>query len=660
MDNKTELHYRPDVDGLRAVAVLAVIGFHTFPGRVPGGFVGVDIFFVISGFLISSIILKGLESGNFSYLRFYARRVRRIFPALILVLLASLALGWWVLLPDEYEQLGRHVIAGAFFASNFLLLSESGYFEMSGHLKPLLHLWSLGIEEQFYIVWPLCLVLIWRWPRYRIPVVAVIAAASFVLNIALVQLYPTATFYLPFTRCWELLIGALLAAASLRGDVVTAALGRIGRLEPVKTSNEIRSALSFIGAALILASMALLNPASTFPGWSALAPTLGTVLIVAAGPTALLNRRLLSARAVVFVGLISYPLYLWHWPLLSFVNIATFDADIRLQKILAVLLSLGLAIVTYLGVEQWVRRRISVKKLTTLWLAYTVPVGFASLIVLGSGFAIERGPWNINSLPQAYNQENRISRTCVASESGRFSPRINSADFCIATHSARSGTDLLVIGDSHANRLFMGIKASNPELHVLNIGRSTCLPLLDYEVKSNDSRVPLDCSPTMSNLLQRSVELSPDAVILHGFFGQAYDGRLTLLSADSMRNLAEKTFRFLTDASQKVIVVLSAPELPFDPRSCIDRPITRGNAPAECFFPKGDHQRKRSSYEPDLRAAASGFPMVSFVDPADVLCDSKSCFGIRDGVLLYDDSHHLSEQGAALVARFIKVALDKK
>src|SRR5450631_3726661 len=205
--------YRPDIDGLRAIAVMLVVNFHAFPEAMPGGFIGVDIFFVISGFLITGIIVRELDRQRFSLPGFYVRRIRRIFPALIVVLLATLVLGWLWMLPAAYAKLSADVFASAAFFSNIALLLQSGYFDIESGKKPLLHLWSLGIEEQFYLFWPLILLLIARL-RLSIPVAAsIIGVASFVLNVALIGSNPVATFYLPFTRAWELLAGAALACS---------------------------------------------------------------------------------------------------------------------------------------------------------------------------------------------------------------------------------------------------------------------------------------------------------------------------------------------------------------------------------------------------------------------------------------------------------------
>ncbi len=203
--------YRPDIDGLRAVAVLSVVGFHAFPSWVGGGFIGVDIFFVISGFLISTIIFDNLEDNSFSFIEFYSRRIKRIFPALLLVMISCFCIGWLVMFSDEFKQLGKHIAGGASFVSNFIFWGESGYFDTTAASKPLLHLWSLGIEEQFYIIWPLVLFLSWKLRFNLLAVSGMIALISFLLNLSILGEDAVAAFYSPQSRFWELLLGSVLA-----------------------------------------------------------------------------------------------------------------------------------------------------------------------------------------------------------------------------------------------------------------------------------------------------------------------------------------------------------------------------------------------------------------------------------------------------------------
>jgi peptidoglycan/LPS O-acetylase OafA/YrhL len=379
MSTTPQLHptYRSDIDGLRAVAVLSVVLFHAFPDILPGGFTGVDVFFVISGFLISTILYSNLATGRFSIADFYGRRIRRIFPALILVMASCYALGWFVLLPDEYAQLGKHIAGGAGFVQNFVLWNESGYFDNAADTKPLLHLWSLGIEEQFYIVWP---ILLWIGYRLRLNLLSLtllIAIVSFVLNIRGINVTKdlTATFYSPQTRFWELLIGATAAyltlypsakfkafvaqvIASIKSAFVVIVWNKDKQqalqgkaTSPVSNAN----LYSIAGLLILLLGMALVNKHSAFPGWWALMPTIGSVLLIIAGPTAIINRTLLSNKVMVAIGLISYPLYLWHWAILSFLRIMQGEVAPWWQRAIAVLLAVVLSTLTYKFIEKPIR-----------------------------------------------------------------------------------------------------------------------------------------------------------------------------------------------------------------------------------------------------------------------------------------------------------------
>ncbi|MFO1468211.1 MAG: acyltransferase [Steroidobacteraceae bacterium] len=328
--------YRPDIDGLRAIAVLSVVGFHSFPNWIRGGFIGVDIFFVISGYLISTIIFENLERGTFSFAEFYARRVRRIFPALWVVLAACFAFGWFVLLPDEYQQLGKHVAAGAGFVSNLVLWNESGYFDNAADTKPLLHLWSLGIEEQYYIVWPLLAWAAWKRKVGFLSMTVVVLMASFILNIREVHEDTVAAFYSPMTRFWELLTGSLLAWFALHR-----------REDLGKLNSRQRNLLSLSGVGVLGLGLVLITKESAFPGWWALLPVLGVVLVILAGPQAWLNRSVLGNPIAVWFGLISYPLYLWHWPLLVYPKITTGELTTPTQRAMLISIAILLAWATY-------------------------------------------------------------------------------------------------------------------------------------------------------------------------------------------------------------------------------------------------------------------------------------------------------------------------
>jgi peptidoglycan/LPS O-acetylase OafA/YrhL len=318
-------NYRPDIDGLRAFAVLSVVLYHAFPEVVRGGYVGVDIFFVISGCLITSIVFTEITEHRFSLTTFYGRRIRRIFPALAVCLAAVLAYGFVSLMPFELAQLGKHVFFGASFLSNIALWSESGYFDGAARLKPLLHLWSLGVEEQFYILWPALLWVAFRMKAKVGRLLVVLFLASFAINIALFITNIADDFYLPVSRFWELLAGAGLAW-----------------WRPIVLTSSARSWISISGLTALLTSVALFTPELRFPGWLALLPVAGAVAVILAGREAMVNRIVFSNRVVVFVGLISYPLYLWHWPLISYAYI------IRLSKAPTPLMAAALLAASFL------------------------------------------------------------------------------------------------------------------------------------------------------------------------------------------------------------------------------------------------------------------------------------------------------------------------
>jgi peptidoglycan/LPS O-acetylase OafA/YrhL len=373
-------NYRPDVDGLRAFAVLSVVLYHAFPEVMRGGYVGVDIFFVISGFLITSILFTEITEHRFSLATFYGRRIRRIFPALAVCLASVLAYGFVSLMPFELEQLGKHVFFGASFLSNIALWSESGYFDGAASLKPLLHLWSLGVEEQFYILWP---VLVWMAFQTKAAigrVLAVLFLSSFAINIVLSETSISDDFYLPVSRFWELLAGAAL---TWRHEIVLSA--------------HVRSWISLAGLGALLSSVALFTPEMRFPGWPALLPVAGAMGVILAGPYALVNRTVISSRPAVFVGLISYPLYLWHWPLISYAYVIRMGKPpTNLMAAALVIASFVLAWATYRFVEYPVRFGVQRHRRTQIVAVCVAALGACGLGVWNDRGVSERFPANLN------------------------------------------------------------------------------------------------------------------------------------------------------------------------------------------------------------------------------------------------------------------------
>ncbi len=481
-----QLAYRRDIDGLRAVAILSVLGFHTFPSLVRGGFVGVDVFFVISGYLITGIITAGLRDGRFSLRHFYARRVRRIFPALILVLTVCYAFGWLVLLADEYTQLSKHIAAAAGFSVNFALWAESGYFDTEGALKPLLHLWSLGVEEQFYIVWPFLLWLGWKRRINLLLLALSILAISLWLGVRTTAADASAAFYSPLTRWWEVLVGGVLALGSTSARPA---------FEDVKSS---------IGLLLIVAAVLGLSSGMPFPGWWALVPTLGAFLMIAAGPHAWVNRRLLSHPLMVWVGLISYPLYLWHWPLLVFARIHESVALPRVARVFAVLASFILASLTCQLLERPARRGGA--RVVALLVVLMGAVGSVGLYtVKRNGFDMMRFPASL----QAY--ANFKYESGVDPRGGRCwlpkdQPFANYADECV-DRGAPEQPLVFIWGDSHAGRLYTGIRqAAGARYRLAQFARDSCPPLIVW--------TPGVCVDSNALVLEKIRQTQPAVVVL--------------------------------------------------------------------------------------------------------------------------------------------------
>src|ERR1700675_1653579 len=370
--------YRPDIDGLRAVAVLLVLAYHVGIYRLRGGFVGVDVFFVISGYLISSIILSDLDSSRFSIVTFYERRVRRIFPALFVMLISTAVLAYKFLLPSEFVDFGKSFVASTFSFSNLYFLQRSGYFDAPAAMKPLLHTWSLAVEEQFYVFLPLFLVCIRKFfPNKQRIIIVFVALTSFSVSAGGSFRRHDATFYLSHTRAWELLLGTLLAMNCF----------------PAISGTLWRNVASLWGVVSILLAGFLFTSRTVFPGASALLPCVGAALIITAGKSGkTVVGRILSFRPIVFVGMISYSLYLWHWPLIVFQGadgLLTKGLSPKLTKLVVIVVSFALATLSWRFVERPFRdRRFNISRANVFRLASAAAV---LLLILGTGIVVTNG-----------------------------------------------------------------------------------------------------------------------------------------------------------------------------------------------------------------------------------------------------------------------------
>jgi peptidoglycan/LPS O-acetylase OafA/YrhL len=647
------ISYRADVDGLRALAVLPVVLFHAFPQMLPGGFIGVDIFFVISGYLITRILLNDMQAGEYSLSRFYARRIRRIFPALSLVLVFCLALGWIVLTATEYRQLAKHALGGVGFVANMVFWKEAGYFDAAADTKPLLHFWSLGIEEQFYIVWPLLLFFVFKRSWNIWWVLAVVGLASFALNVARIQIDPTGTFYSPLSRSWELALGACLAYQTVRPAQWCASV-----------VERYRSVLSFFGLLLVLIGFVVIHEARLFPGWWAVLPALGAALMMIAGPGAWLNRVVLSHRWMVGVGLISFPLYLWHWPLLSFARIIyseTPPADIRWMM---VALSVVLAWLTFVLIEKPIRRSQSKRSLIIVLSVLMVTITAAALAVYKTKGAGSRHSVALNADPASlvmgadrgvWQKECGIPESAKKILNSCYSPRDQKAQYAIwgdskgealfygLAREAQKRTDASkgawmmignvapIIGDiprvasiAHLNQYAIDSLVGNPDVKMVLVAPAARAL---FSLRDAYTREELNASPLYEE---------------------------SLLGVSNAIGVLEK-------AGKKAAFLIDHPGFP-DPRSCISGGLTNSDFLNQFLFRK-ENPRCSMTYEQYLEIneryrlwiaeLQKRHPRLIIYDPIPVVCDipGNHCGIARDGQFLYSYGDHYSDFGNSLVAK---------
>lgn len=611
----TDTTYRPDIDGLRALAVLAVVAFHAFPGRVPGGFVGVDVFFVISGYLITGIIAGEASRGTFSYLRFYARRARRIFPALIVVVVATLLLGWLILLPDEFGRLGVDALGGALFSANLVVWHEAGYFDAASVTKPLLHLWSLGVEEQFYLVWPVMLLGVWRWHRHRLAIIGAIAIVSFALNLMTVRTSPTAAFNAPWTRMWELMIGAMLAV----------------RPAVLRTPGA-RDLASLGGLLLIFTAIVRFHSELAYPGWYALAPTLGAALIIVAGQHALVNRALLTRRVAVFVGLISYPLYLWHWPLLVFTRLVLsayvppLSTSIsRIVTLAVVGLSFIVAYLTYRLAEQPLRRRSDV---TVVGGRLAFALGLTACLAL----AITLKPAPLRSGDQG---------TALAMAARRDWTTPLSPD--VVFYASGSGApEILFVGDSHTEQYYPAVKQT--------AGAMVPVPTVAFSTRGGCPFLPLvnerSCAAVYRRSMAHASEPSVRRVVIAGawplYVDEAFgrdSGGATLLRVDgrsaTLPEVRRAFFALTKDVAglramgKDVVIITSHPNLPSADPLLLAAPLRMGFVTSDRssrFAPFSLAEfRKTAAWVDEQLASVARESGARLIAPGDYLCANDVC-----------------------------------
>jgi len=611
------------------VAVLGVVIYHAFPQNLPGGFCGVDIFFVISGYLISGILYKSGGQGEFSFREFYERRARRLFPSLITMLMLCLGYGYFVLLSDEYRKLGGHVAAGTLFIQNLVFWQESGYWDVTANLKPLLHLWSLAVEEQFYIFFPPLLLLIWkrRWPM--LPLLLILMTLSLIANMIMSGVSREADFFLTPYRAWEFLAGSLLAWWHYGKDYEEEApLGNF---------------LSVAGVTLLALSMILLKEKEPYPSWRAMLPVAGSVALIAAGKRSWINRTILSHPAAVWVGLISYPLYLFHWPALSFVHIikGSHPADIYLAG--ALIVAFLLTIFTYYLVEK--PCRFSKSKATILFLSGAfILTGFFGFIVWRMEINSSISP-KANQIARAMNDKNYFDGWTVNKK----------ADKVLLASIGGSGAQVLFLGDSNTWQYAPRIKklldeSSNKDQGVLMLGSGGVPPIPGLENPEY---------PQSKNLMKRFQQLlTADPRIKVIVIGARWDlylspyeklpfycsgspiyetkGRVT-----AIKNLGQLIHE-LVGRGVKVILLLGVPTgHEFDPKNAFKRDFSGFNIKGFPKFPQIDYLLK---YSPDgtrdLMRKIGIENGATVIDPMHFLCRAGLLImENQEGPIRYDEGH---------------------
>jgi peptidoglycan/LPS O-acetylase OafA/YrhL len=625
------MDYRREIDGLRALALLPVLLFHAGFETFSGGYVGVDVFFVISGYLITSIVLRSLGEGRFSIVDFYERRMRRILPALFLVLLVSFPFAWAWMLPADMERYSAGLASVSLFASNILFWRTSGYFDGTAELKPLLHTWSLAVEEQFYLLYPLLFLLVWgRGRRAFVAVVAIGAVISFALADWSSLLRPSATFYLLPTRAWELALGALAAVYLSRHPAATG-----GPL--------VRAAASLLGLALISFAVVAFDDGTPFPGRYALLPTLGTVLIICFATRETWAGRLLGSRVLVGIGLVSYSAYLWHQPLLALARHRSLG-HVEWPLAAGLLLgSLALAALTWKYVEQPFRDRRRIARSHVFGLAATASVLFLALGLVGhrtDGFAF-RFPADQrrflehfdNSLPAlAFHMRELTGKfrdECnfydldaeVRGETTR-KPKAAIAPGCYTRDPARAHA-VFLWGDSHVQQLNPGLqKVLSPDWQLLQVASSGCVA----RIEPNDHE---DFCRHSNWFALKTIEATrPDVVVLAQADGHE-ENAIEAIGA-RLRQAGVKKVIFMgptphwTTSLPNVVVR----------RAWVDTPARLRAGVDERFI----------ELDARLKARLNGHPVVEYFSVIDRMCNARGCLVYlegqpREGLTAYDQSH---------------------
>lgn len=666
--NQAGSEYRHDIDGLRAFAVMGVILHHCGVALVGSGYAGVDVFFVISGFLIGGIVMRELAERRFSWRRFYTRRARRILPALFVVILATLAMGWGTMTPEQLRYFGGGAMSTLLFLSNVWFYNRIDYFNPEAAEDPLIHTWSLAVEEQFYIVLPVLLFLIWRFGvRVRVAVLVILALASFVAAVATGPDDPMAIFYLIHARAWELLAGVLAALGFSRAQT----LGRG------------RGLLADLGLVLVLAGLFFVPPSALWPGPWALLPVGGSVLVMLYGHNTSVARRILHLPPVVGLGLISYSAYLWHQPILGFLAIVDRKPVGWTGIGLVILTTLALATLSWRFVEQPFRHGFAATRRgrLALWLGGLAIAGFAI-----GGHATEGYPSRISpevremlawsgSVPTTY-------RGCIGGR--KEGERLDPATACI--HGAQGlAPSVAIWGDSHAAVLAnpLGQALAVEGIAVRELSGSSCMPvtgvrntalkraeycavhnrlMLNHMVSDPDLRVVVIFAFWNSYVEARDFDNQAGALVRDSLVAVPLDQPDDMPDADrlaALTGLLRADLDRLVAAGKLVVILGPIPEPGFDLPDRLGRDLWLGLDPADHEeYPEPAFSDYAASARTMLADAARNLPGVTVLDIAPLFCTAgATCHLVRHGQPLFFDDNHLSLAGSALVVPSVTAAV---
>jgi peptidoglycan/LPS O-acetylase OafA/YrhL len=651
--------YRADIDGLRAIAILPVVFYHAGISGFGGGFVGVDVFFVISGFLMAGLIGGELERNEFSLIRFYERRIRRIFPALFAVMIACAVAAWLLLMPVEMEYFARSLKAAAMFGSNFQFEKETGYFDIAAQTKPLLHTWSLAVEEQFYILFPLLLIAIHRFaPRRLTAVLVILFVASLVASAWMVERSQSAAFYLLPFRAWELLLGSLVAVNPL----------------PQRIADLPKEALVALGLALIAVAVFGFDDRMAFPGIAALLPCLGAALVIQFGNGSRVTAKLLRFPPLVSVGLISYSLYLWHWPLIVFTRMLDGHSLDIATTILVVLGSIAIATLSWAFIERPFRgSRSHIGRKSVFGGAIVVAVG---AVILGNTVVHMKGipgrlPDNVQKIYAAtYDAGPYGVSPCFIDDNGGPSiSDIRAGKLCNVGAQSSQDPAFVVWGDSHSGAMApaIGVAARDAGVSGLFAGHASCppLPRVPLSARGDTERCAAFNDAVKDLILSRHIPL----VFLAAYWpkyihdaelpneGVYFDPSVPPPLTDKSAPIKAALSRLLNDlkkAGTRVILVHDVPEMGHYIPEAAAKAAMEGTSTD--LAPPWDYVSKRQALSREVLTQLAQTYNAEIVDPLPAFCANQHCDALRNGVPLYKDADHITATTSASIAYLFRLA----